>query len=180
MCRCYNAPADKYMPIEKFEWSPLNFVLAAAALLLLSACYPHTHEYVATPSLSGVLMRSGTPLAGASVLINHTRGDQGYCKGAVARTATDSSGRFELAAEVQKKHFASGLNPPQYVLQTSAVCFQTFGKIELGAVLIAPTDRRSAYDITCDWDPVGKESERSPLIDFRSSGICTLNKKPSL
>jgi hypothetical protein len=36
-------------------------VMAAVLAVMLSACYPHSHEYVLTPEFSGVLLNAGAP-----------------------------------------------------------------------------------------------------------------------
>jgi len=76
-----------------FTWLALS-----GWLLALAACVPLPipHTELATPKVSGILMRSdGTPMAGAVVAVTN-EGHDATCRKFAVRDTTDAQGRFEL------------------------------------------------------------------------------------
>lgn len=146
--------------------------------LLLSGCYPHSHDYVLTQEFSGVLRKGGSPLSGATVSVSHTRGDTGWCVNPAVVAVTDDTGAFNIPAQTQTHHFTSMINPPESVRQLTSVCFEAQGKQKLGVVVLAPTDHRTKYVAVCDWDSPGSVLTQKPRLGVDEWGICSRGDVP--
>lgn len=112
-------------------------------VVCLLACYPLPHEYTRVPAISGVLLDNGKPVSGATVLVAQTgiNGDN-PCQGLKAMGVTNDDGHFNIDPVVRLHLFTSILNPPDVVLQTTTVCFQTAAAPAFGMTIIARTDQR--------------------------------------
>jgi hypothetical protein len=151
----------------------LALVMSVVLLGPLDACDLGSHDYVRTQEFSGVLLKGGVPMAGAAVLVSHSRGDDGnYCANPEVITATSESGTFRVPARTQARDFGSRLNPPGTVLQMTAICFRALGQQKLGALVIAPTDHEVKYSAICDWDSPSVEFTQKVQMNPNQWGIC--------
>ena len=148
-------------------------VTAAVLPGLLSACYPHSHEYVLTPEFSGVLLKGGAPMPGVTVTVSHTRGDTGdYCIDPKTVAVTDDTGAFRVPPQSTMHHFSSILDVPEHGMQITSICFQAPGKRKLGALVLASTDHKVKFEMTCDWDSTSVEFVQDWIQSPYQGGIC--------
>ncbi len=68
----------------------------AAASVLLAGCFPFPHRANVTPPVEGVITRSNTPVANASVTVCEATATA-CCVGKEQRAQTDAQGRFSVA-----------------------------------------------------------------------------------
>lgn len=145
---------------------------------LLTACYPHPHQYVKTQEYSGVLLKGGVPVAGAVVLISQSRNNvTNYCENPHTATVSSDTGYFHINPTVETKAFTSILNPPDTVLQSTSICFTQMEHQILGATILSRTDRRISYDLNCDLDSMPVEYKQRTIFPKDQWGICR-NEKP--
>ena len=150
---------------------PVIMVLAACCLC---ACYPRPHRFFERPDISGVLLDNGAPVSGATVLIAHTRGDNGnYCEGGQGVGVTDSAGAFRVDADTTLHLFTSILNPPNRVSVATSVCFKIGARQKLGVVLLSHTDRKTSYVLSCNTNSPPTEFKQSVIWSRDMWGICT-------
>lgn len=127
------------MSVTRSSQSLLLVAVIAAASQNVSACYPRPHEYTSRPAVSGVLLCGGVPLAGARVMIAHTRGDDGsYCRDARVVAETNGHGYFHVDARTSLRLFTSLLNAPKDAGQMTSVCFSSTQRGEPSATCYAP------------------------------------------
>lgn len=147
--------------------------VVATASQIISACYPRPHEYTNSPEVSGVLLHGGAPVSGARVMFAHTRGDDGnYCRDARLVGITSEDGHFHVDASTELHLFASVLNPPKYIAEVTSVCFDLREQLKLGVLLMAPTDRKTTYDLSCDLDSPPREFKQRMIWQKNQWGIC--------
>jgi hypothetical protein len=107
----------------------------------LLACYPRPHEYTRVPAISGVLLNNGKPVSGATVFVAQSGFDSDdHSQGLKATGTTNDDGHFNIDPIVRLHLFTSILNPPDVVLQTTTVCFQTAAEPAFGMTIIARTN----------------------------------------
>lgn len=122
-----------------------------AATLLLLGCYPRPHEFTRVPAITGVLVNAGKPLTGVSVYVAQNRGDDGnYCRDMRPVATTDSNGNFQIDPVIERHVFASLLNPPQFILQETSICFEVAAKQYLGMTVVASTFHPKRFAAACD------------------------------
>jgi hypothetical protein len=156
---------------------PTRAVLLVAVMAtvsqIVSACYPRPHEFTSSPEVSGVLLHNGLPVNGARVLIAHTRGDDGnYCRDGRVVAVTTEDGKFHVDASTELHAFTSLLNPPKSVAQMTSVCFDLPAQQKLGVLLVAPTDRKTSYALSCDLDSPPREFKQLVVWPKDKWGIC--------
>jgi hypothetical protein len=111
--RNVSAYGDVLRPLKRKSISLIGCVFSVP---LITACYPHPHEYISRQEFSGVLLKDGSPVSDTIVLVGHFGKDSGeHCADASAVTVTDAAGRFYIASSVQKRLFTSLINPPSLV-----------------------------------------------------------------
>jgi hypothetical protein len=122
-----------------------------ASTLLLLGCYPHPHEFTRVPAITGVLVNTGKPVAGVNVYVAQRRGDDGsYCRDMRPVTTTDSNGNFQIEPVIEHHLFASLLNPPQFILHETSICFEVAAKQYLGMTVAASTFHPKRFAADCD------------------------------
>jgi hypothetical protein len=154
--------------------------LGAGLLIIctLAACYPYPHEYFATPEFSGVLRKGGVPVSGATVSVGHYRQDgRQYCLDSTRVATTDEAGHFRVAASVSTHLFASMLNPPNVIMQTTPLCFGVSGEQKLGVTTVAATNHKVEYALSCEFDSKPAMYIGTGQYSMEQWGIC---KNPSV
>jgi hypothetical protein len=155
-------------------FAPLRIVVAGLTVLSLLACYPHPHEYTRVPAISGVLLNNGKPVRGATVFVAQSGFDSDdHCQGLRPMGITNDDGHFNIAPVVRLHLFTSILNPPDVVLQTTTVCFQTAAQPAFGMSIIARTNRTMSFSASCDLATPNSEFRGSVSIPGKPRGICT-------
>ena len=151
-----------------------SLIVTPVLIAVLSGCYPRSYDYVLTQEFSGVLVKAGAPMPGATVSVSHTRGDTGdYCVDPEPVAVTDERGAFHVPPKIQRHHFTSILNPPQRMSQSMSICFQALGKRKLGALVVSPVSRQISYSAVCDWDSRGVAFPQPTVLPPYEWGICT-------
>jgi hypothetical protein len=139
----------------------------------LVACYPRPHDYISTQEFSGVLIKGGVAVSGATVLVGHFgRDTDAHCADAKAVAVTDKDGSFYVASVVEKRLFASMINPPQLIQQIGTICFRTPSEQKLGVTVVAPTDHKLRYLLSCDLDAAPVEFIGTGQFSMAQWGIC--------
>lgn len=122
-----------------------------AAALLLLGCYPSPHAFTRVPEITGVLVNAGKPLTEVPVYVAQSRADDGnYCRGMRPVAITDSNGKFQIGPIIEHHFFVSLLNPPQFTLQETSICFQVAAKQYLGMTVVASTEHPKRFEAACD------------------------------
>jgi hypothetical protein len=161
------------MEVTRSTRSLLLVMTIAGASEIVSACYPRPHEYTSSPEVTGVLLRDGSPVNGARVMIAHTRGDDGnYCRDGRVVAVTTEDGHFHFNARTELHLFTSLLNPPKEVAQITSVCFDLPERQKLGVLLLAPTDRKTSDVLSCDLDSTPREFKQHVIWEKDKWGIC--------
>jgi hypothetical protein len=161
-------------------FAPLRLVGAGFSLLSLLACYPRPHEYTRVPAISGVLLNNGKPVRGATVFVAQSGFDnENHCQGLKAMGVTDGDGYFNIDPVVRLHLFTSILNPPDVVLQTTTICFQTAADPAFGMSIIARTNRTMSFSAPCDLATPNSEFRGRVSIPGNPRGIC-INGEESL
>jgi hypothetical protein len=151
----------------------LQPTIATIAILFVAACYPRPYEYTRSPEVTGVLLRAGAPVSGMRVMFAHTRGDDGnYCRDGAVVAITDEEGKFHVGPSTRLHFFTSLLNPPKYVSALTSVCFDPGEGRTLGVLLLAPTDRKTSYALSCDLSAPPREFKQSVIWPKGKWGIC--------
>jgi hypothetical protein len=129
-------------------FASLRIAFASLTVLNLLACYPRPHEYTRVPAISGVLLNNGKPVGGATVFAAQSGfNSDDHCQGLKAMGVTSKDGHFNIDSVVRLHFFASILNPPDVVLRTTTVCFQTAAQPAFGMSIIAGTNRTMSFGI---------------------------------
>jgi hypothetical protein len=158
--------------IHSMRAALLLMVIAISSIV--SACYPRPHEFTSTPEISGVLFNGGVPVTEARVVIAHTRGDDGnYCRDGRVVGVTDKDGRFHVDPGIDIHLFKSLLNPPNTVFQMTSVCFELPGQQKFGALIMALTDRKTSFEMSCDLNSVPREFKQGVVWSVDKWGICS-------
>lgn len=161
------------MDVTRSTRAVLLLTVMAIAGQIVSACYPRPHNFTSSPEVSGVLLKGGVPVSGATVLIAHTRGDDGnYCRDGRILAVTTEDGRFHVDANTDLHLFTSLLNPPKDVAQMTSVCFDLPAQQKLGVLLLALTDRKTSYALSCDLDSPPREFKQDVIWPKNKWGIC--------
>jgi hypothetical protein len=154
---------------------PHALITASIAALcgVLTACFPHSHEYILTQEFTGVLLEGGAPMRDVTVTVSHTRGDNGdYCISPEVAAVTDKDGAFRVPPRSEKHAFTSILNAPDTIQQMTSLCFQAQGKRKLAALVIARTDHAERYEMLCDWNSAPVEFKQKAGQSPDQRGIC--------
>ena len=85
---------------------------------------------------------------------------------------TSKDGHFNIDPVVRLHLFASILNPPDVVLQTTTVCFQTAAQPAFGMSIIARTDRTMSFSASCDLATPDRLFRGRVSIPGNPRGIC--------
>jgi hypothetical protein len=148
-------------------------VVLMSHFVLISACYPRPHQYVLTQEFSGVLVKSGSPVSGAAVLVVHGRSDdKQYCENASVAAITSDAGAFHVDRQVELHLFTSLLNPPDTVFQITNLCFEVSAQRQLGARVISRTDYNITYVVSCDLNSAPVEFKQGFILRADEWGIC--------
>lgn len=96
-------------------------------------------------------MSAGKPPPGVNVYIAQNRGDNGdYCRDMRPVATTDSNGNFQIGPMIEHHLFASLLNPPQFALQETSICFEIAERQYLGMPVVASTLNPKRFVAACD------------------------------
>jgi hypothetical protein len=162
------------MEVQTLVMNPFRLAAVGLALTWLLACYPRPHEYTRVPAISGVLSNNGKPVSGAKVFVAQTGFDgDNHCQGLKAMSVTNDDGHFNIDPVVRLHLFTSRLNPPDVVLQTTTVCFQTTAEPAFGMSIIARTNRIMSFSASCDLAMPNREFRGGVSIPGNPRGICT-------
>jgi hypothetical protein len=85
---------------------------------------------------------------------------------------TTEDGKFHVDASTGWQLFTSLLNPPKDVAQMTSVCFALPAQQTLGVLLLAPTDRKTSYALSCDLDSPPREFKQHVIWPKDKWGIC--------
>lgn len=129
-------------------------VLALLPLIGLSGCLPIPNRRVYAPRIEGVVLRDGTPLAGAVVRLDATFAPE-------IEARTDASGKFALGP-VTKLFLTKGFGDPVYkynlTIEAADGRYLGLARSELGA---APDD----FSVVCDLARPQREERRGRRSD---------------
>jgi hypothetical protein len=144
------------------------------AALLLLGCYPHPHDFTRVPAISGVLLNAGKPVTGVNVYVAQTRADDGnYCRDMKPVTTTDSNGNFHVGPVIEHHLFASLLNPPQFILQETSICFEIAAKQYLGMTVVASTYHPERFEAACDLYATHAVYLGNVSVPGNPAGVCS-------
>jgi len=93
-------------------------------------------------------------------------------------TTTDSSGKFQVGPVIERRLFASLLNPPQLILQETSICFELEAKQYLGMTVVASTFDPQRFAATCELVSPHAVYLGSVSVPGNPKGICSNPEKP--
>jgi hypothetical protein len=85
---------------------------------------------------------------------------------------TNEDGHFNIVPVARLHFFTSILNPPDVVLQTTTICFQTAAQPAFGMSIIARTNRTMSFSASCDLATPNREFRGRVSIPGNPRGIC--------
>ena len=149
-----------------------------AATLVLLGCYPRPYDFTRVPAISGVLLNAGKPVTGVNVYVAQTRADDGnYCRDMRPVTTTDLNGKFQVGPVIEHHLFASLLNPPQFILQETSICFEVAAKQYLGMTVVASTYHPRRFEAACDLFATHAVYLGNVSVPGNPAGICSNPEK---
>ena len=95
-----------------------------------------------------------------------------HCQGLKAIGITNDDGHFNIDPVARLHLFTSILNPPDVVLQTTTVCFQTAPEPAFGMSIIARTNRTVSFAASCDLATPDRLFRGRVSIPGNPRGIC--------
>ncbi len=148
--------------------------LQVALLVVSSACVPLPHFETRMPHVSGVVTLNGAPLSGATVRISDSpAGDWSCSKGAVATSATDSSGHFDLKASKKFRLVRPLIGDPIY---TNQLCIINGEKVYLGYTEGGVGYPPDSLSLSCRIDSGSRPvDDKTPGAARRA--VCTLLRR---
>ncbi len=154
-------------------------IVNCGSSLLLLGCYPSPHDFTRVPAITGVLVNAGKPLTGVTVYVAQNRGDDGnYCRDMRPMGTTDSNGNFQIGPVTERHFFASLLNPPEFTLQETSICFEIAAKQYLGMTVVASSLHPKRFDAACDLAAPTQGYLGYGSVPANPVGICSNPEKP--
>ena len=129
------------------------FIIRLCCLMLftvaLSGCaYIKSHDYNATPIISGVVRDLGKPVSGALIALEYTKNEKTSEIGTITKS-TDSQGRFEIGP-VTKRRSGSFIFGPTEMIVPYKLSITTQGKTYLGIKSFGYWNNDGKISLVCE------------------------------